>query len=132
MYTWLIPDGSIPQENGGEIPPHEAICFINPTQKDAEVILDFYFVDKPPVYGVKKNVPAERSAHYGLGEPFNSGGAYSQYGLGIDIPSGVPFSIRVRSNVKLGCQYTRVQTTKTAIGLLSVIPLMTSEEIEDD
>jgi hypothetical protein len=119
LYTWLIPDGSIPPDRGGDIPPHEAICFVNPTTQNAEVRLDVYFVDREPIRDVHLVVPAERSAHLALGEPFGPGGAYEHYGIGVSIPAATPFSLRVRSEVKLGCQYTRVQSSKSGTALMS-------------
>ena len=121
MYTWLVPDGSIPPDRGGDIPPHEAICFVNPTTDDATVTLDVYFVDREPIRDVRFVVGAERSAHLALGEAFGPGGEYERYGLGVSIPSSTPFSLRARSAVLMGVQYTRVQTSTQGTAIMTTI-----------
>jgi hypothetical protein len=119
MYTWLVPDGSIPPNMGGEIPSHEAICFVNPTLEDAEVHIDVFFVDREPVRDISLAVPAERSVHVALGAEFEPGGKYEAYGMGVRIPASTPFSIRARCRVHLGCQYTRVHVSSSGTALMS-------------
>jgi hypothetical protein len=120
MYTWLVADGSIPPDRGAEMPPHEAICFVNPTTQDAIVHLDIYYVTKEPTKGLSFTVPAERSAHIPIGADFGPGGKFGKLApFSLGIPANTPFSLRARSDVKMGCQYTRVLTTKDDFAIMT-------------
>ena len=100
------------------MPPHEAICFVNPTTQDALVHLDIYFVDKEPTRDLQVTVPAERSSHIPIGADFGPGGKYAKVArFSLGIPANTPFSLRARSTVKMGCQYTRVLTTATEFAI---------------
>jgi hypothetical protein len=112
MYEWLIPDGYLPGGGDKELPGHEAICLVNTTGKDAQILLDVYFVDRDPILGVQLTAPAQRSAHWGIGGPYKL--------PGVDIPERTPFSLRLRSETCLGVQYTRVWSFPDRLGLMSV------------
>ena len=112
MYQWLIPDCYLPGGGDGELPGHEAICILNHTRQDAHLSIDVYFTEREPIRDVEMIVPAERSAHWGIGGPYKL--------EGVDIPEDTPFSLRVRSEVLVGIQYTRVLARPTKLGLMSV------------
>ena len=46
---------------------------------------------------------------------------------GVDIPEQVPFSLRLRSEVRLGVQYTRVWSFDEKLGSMSVFVSPTEE-----
>ena len=52
MNKWYIPDCYEPGiSNGTAYVSHEAVCFLNESDKDAEVKITLYFEDRPKMEG---------------------------------------------------------------------------------
>ena len=115
---WLIPDGHIPNPGNEKILGHEAICFVNSGEKDADIKMTIYFEDREPNRDIKLKVEAERSLHVWLSKPEMLGG--------VVIPIETPYSIMVESSENIVVQHTRVDTRLGNMALLSVIgyPIM--------
>ena len=113
--TWYIPDTYLPEPVQGDGPylGHEAICVLNVTEHDAALLLDFYFEDRAPVKDMPVTVPAERTRHLRLDKPEQIGG--------FKVPVGVPYAIRVRSDVPIIVQYSRLDTTQTQCTLMTTM-----------
>ena len=68
-YTWLIPDGYLPEiPEGATVGPtgyysHESLCILNTGKEPAEITMDVYFEDREPIKDIKFTVEAERSMH---------------------------------------------------------------------
>lgn len=108
--VWLVPDGFIPQESSGSQESHEAICVLNTSTETARLTLSFYFEDRDPIKGVSVVVPPERTRHVRTD------------GLeGAAIPRGVPYAIRVESNVPVIVQSSRMDTTQPALSLMTAM-----------
>jgi len=78
---------------------------LNTGDVPAEVSLDFYFEDKPPVKNIPITVPAERIRALRLDNPRHIGG--------LEIPPLPQYSVRVRSDVPIVAQFGRLDTTQT-------------------
>lgn len=103
--VWYFPDGYLPEKKGdGPMEAHEALMLLNTGLTDAEVLLDFYFDDKPPVKGIVLTVPAERVRGLRLDHPQEIGG--------LAIPPLTQYSVRVRSTVPIVAQFGRLDTTQ--------------------
>lgn len=104
--TWLIPDAYLPEPIAADGPyvGHEAVCVLNATSRDASLQFDFYFEDRDPVKDIRVVVPAERTRHLRLDRAEQIGG--------FAVPVGVPYAIRLRSNVPITVQYSRLDTTQ--------------------
>lgn len=111
--VWLIPDGYLPEESTGDQPSHEAICVLNTTEREAELSISFYFEDRDAVKDVKASVPPERTRHIRLDVP--------EQLEGTEIPRGVPYAIRVESNVPVSIQHSRMDTTQPAFALMTTM-----------
>ncbi|MCY3572631.1 MAG: sensory rhodopsin transducer [Chloroflexi bacterium] len=100
--TWLIPDAYLaaPADDDPVNKNHEAICVLNVTPDDANILLDFYFEDRPPVEGIAVVAPAKRCPHLRLDKPEQIGG--------FEIPFDVPYGVRLRSDVPIVVQYSRM------------------------
>jgi hypothetical protein len=107
--TWLIPDAYLatPADDDENMKNHEAICVINVTPDDAHLKLDFYFEDRDPVEGIEVTVPAKRCPHLRLDKPEQIGG--------YQIPFDVPYGVRVRSDVPVVVQYSRLYASDSKI-----------------
>lgn len=113
--TWFIPDTYLPEPVTADGPyvGHEAICVLNVTERDASLRLDFYFEDRPPVKDIQTTVPGERTRHLRLDKPEQIGG--------FEVPVGVPYAIRIRSDVPIIVQYSRLDTTQTQSTLMTTM-----------
>jgi hypothetical protein len=108
--VWLIPDGFIPEESSGSQESHEAICVLNTSSEEARLALSFYFEDRDPIKDVAVVVPPERTRHVRTD------------GLeGAAIPRGVPYAIRVESDVPVTVQCSRMDTTQPALSLMTAM-----------
>lgn len=112
---WYIPDGYLatPVDNDPAYKNHEAFCVINATADDAHLEIDFYFPDRNPMENVKITVPAKRCYHIRTDRPEELGG----YGLPLDVPYGA----RIRSDVPIVVQYSRMYSTTRNISLMTTM-----------
>lgn len=110
---WLIPDGFLPEGSSGDQVSHEAVCVLNTSGQDAQLRLDVYFEDRPPLKGIAVTVGAERTRHVRLDRPEELGGAA--------IPRGVPYAIRVESDVPVSVQHSRMDTSQAALTLMTTM-----------
>ncbi len=100
--TWLIPDAYLaePADADPVNKNHESVCVLNTTVDDAKVCFDFYFEDREAVEGIAVTVPAKRCPHIRLDKP--------EQIAGFVIPFDVPYGIRLRSDVPIVVQYSRM------------------------
>ena len=100
--TWLIPDAYLaaPADDDPVNKNHESICVLNTTVDDASLIFDFYFEDRDAVEGIEVTVPAKRCPHIRLDKPEQ----IADY----QIPFDVPYGVRIRSDVPITVQYSRM------------------------
>jgi hypothetical protein len=113
--VWLIPDGYMPTPpaDGKPYQSHEAVCILNTGQTPAAVRLDIYFEDRPPLKDIAVTVAAERTFHVRLDKPEQLGGTR--------IPLDTPYAIRVRSDVPVVVQHSRLDTTQVNMTLMTTI-----------
>jgi hypothetical protein len=112
---WFIPDGYLATPIGADpiYKNHEAICVINATDSDAHLLIDFYFADRAPAEGIAVTVPAKRCYHIRTDDPNQLGG--------YQIPFDVPYGARVRSDVPIVVQYSRLYATTANISLMTTM-----------
>ncbi|MBI5878110.1 MAG: hypothetical protein HZB53_10680 [Chloroflexi bacterium] len=113
--TWLIPDGymATPPGDGKAYQSHEAICILNTGVQDARIMLDIYFEDRAPLKNIAVTVQAERTFHVRLDKPEHLGGAV--------LPRDVPYAVRVRADVPVIVQHSRLDTTQPNMALMTTI-----------
>ena len=103
--TWYFPDGYLPAKSvGGDMEAHEALMLLNTGESDAQVTLDVYFSDRPPIKNIGVNVPAERVIALRLDHPEDMGGH--------EIPLLTQYALRVVSDTKIVVQFGRLDTTQ--------------------
>ena len=90
--VWYFHDGYLPKnDNSGFIEGHEALMLLNSNETTANISLDLYFEDKPPIINIETKVQAERVLCNRLDNPAESGG--------VIIPALYQYSIPVRSDI---------------------------------
>lgn len=113
--VWFIPDGYLATPVGSEpnYKNHESVCVINTTGDDAHLKFDFYFADRNPIKDVAVTIPAERCVHVRIDHLELPGG-----GL---MPYDVPYGARIRSDVPVVVQYSRMYSTIYNISLMTTM-----------
>lgn len=113
--VWFIPDAYLakPAVDDPVYKNHEAICVINATPDTAELKLDFYFADRDPIEDVLVTIPGKRCYHIRMDIPEQVGG--------YQIPLDTPYGVRIRSNVAIVVQYSRMYATTHNISLMTTM-----------
>ena len=110
---WVIPDGYLPEKSMGELIGHEALCVLNTNDDNASLTLTVYFEDSDPITDFDLVVDAQRTKHIRLDFIKNSKGE--------KIPKGVPYAMKVESNIPIIVQHSRMDTTQEALTLMTTI-----------
>jgi hypothetical protein len=113
--VWFIPDTYLatPPNRNDPYFSHEAVCILNTGPRPAHISLDLYFEDRPPVKDIRLTVGAERTAHVRLDRPEALGG--------VEVPRDTPYAIRLRSDVPVIVQYSRLDTTQWNLALMTTM-----------
>lgn len=110
---WLIADGFVPETSLGEIESHETVSFLNTSTTDAHISISFYFADREPIKGAALTVPAERNQHVRTANAEALGG--------VAVPKGVPYAMRIESDVPISVQHSRLDGRQEALGLMTTM-----------
>jgi hypothetical protein len=108
---WLIPDAYLPAVGQGPLPGHEAVCLLNTSKKAAHLEMDFFFEDREPCLGVPITVGPQRTLHVRTDKP--------EQLKGFAVPRQVPYAIRVRSDIPVVVQYSRLDATQSNLALMT-------------
>ena len=111
---WAIPEGYIPSESefsDRALVSHETACILNAVDRDAQVVLTIYFLDREPVGPYKISVGARRTLHL----RFND----------LDDPEPIPrdtdYASVFESDVPIIVQHTRLDSRPAELALLSTV-----------
>lgn len=111
--VWLVPDGFLPERSSGSLESHEAICVLNTGPEEARLSLSFFFEDREPIRDARVIVPPERTRHLRVDAPEQVGGA--------EVPQGVPYALRLKSDVPVTVQHSRMDTSQEALTLMTAM-----------
>ena len=111
---WVIPEGYLPPASSFDtraLVSHEAACMLNAGDIEAHVEITVFFTDRDPAGPYKVTVPARRTLHLrfnDLDDPES-------------IPAGTDYASVIDSDVPIVVQYTRLDSRKAEIALLSTM-----------
>ncbi|WP_233713283.1 sensory rhodopsin transducer [Lederbergia citri] len=111
--TWIIPDGFLQPKSTGDQISHEAVCVLNLTNDPAEIHLTLYFEDREPMDQFYSECRSNRTHHIRLDKIRDREGN--------EIPRGVPYAIKVDSNVPIIVQHSRLDTSQEALALFTTM-----------
>jgi len=111
--VWLVADSYLPDRHSGDLESHESACILNVSRRPAKLKFTVYFQDRKPLKGLQAVCPAERTAHVRLNSLKNRKGE--------GIPIAKPMDYKVESNVNVVVQHTRLDTSQTALALMTTI-----------
>jgi hypothetical protein len=111
--VWFVPDAYYPTISNGYFPSHEAICVLNPGEKDTNIEITLYFEDRDKMSGFKAVCSRERTNHIRMDK------IRDEYGNGV--PQGVPYAMMVNSDENIIVQYSRMDTTQAEMALMTTM-----------
>lgn len=118
--TWLIPDMYWPEiTSEGHYVSHESICVLNTSDEDCRLDFVLYYEDRTPVGGLSAVCAAQRTLHVRMDRLKDADGNH--------IPRGVPYAAVVSASIPVVVQYTRVDTTQSANGIMTTLAFPLSE-----
>ena len=110
---WFISDNYLNSKSTGNGLSHEAVCVLNPEDKDATVKMVLYFENRPKMDGFEETVGAERAVHIRLDE--------IKTNKGISVPKDIPYAMMIESDVDVIVQYSRLDTSFVPGTLMTTI-----------
>ncbi len=111
---WAIADGYIPGQSQGpapELTSHEAVCFLNVSERDANVSMTVFFGDRDAAGPYRFTVGARRTLHL----------RFNDLADPEPIPRDTPYASLVESDVPVVVQQTRLDSRQPANALISTI-----------
>lgn len=111
--TWLIPDTFLNSVSMNDQKSHEAICVINTGDVDAVINLTLFFEDRDCDETFTSQCAAKRTHHIRMDKIRNSEGK--------GIPHDVPYAVLVESSAPIVVQYSRLDTSRAEMALMTTI-----------
>ena len=115
---WIFPDAFLPAKghhykitkNDDQF-GHESLCMLNSSNNDALLNISFYYEDRDPIENYEHTLKAKRSLHLRLDKIklFNNQKLLTE----------VPYSIILKSNIKIVAQLSRLDTTSDHNSLMT-------------
>jgi hypothetical protein len=107
--TWFFPDGDIPP--AGDPPQgHESLIMLNPTERDAQIVITVYFEDREPQTLTPLTVGAQRVRCIRTNEPI----------AGFQIPLG-QYALKLESSEPIVCQIGRMDVRQPNLAYYTVL-----------
>jgi hypothetical protein len=110
--AWIIPDGFTPPRSSGSLESHEAICIVNCTGNRASVKVTVYFEDQAPYENIGIVVEGQRTKHVRTDTLEKDG---------MKIPKGIPYAMKVESDIPIVVQYSRMDATQAENTLMTTM-----------
>jgi len=112
--VWAIPEGYIPSDSisdAHDLVSHEAACFLNAGDHDANVQITLYFEDREPVGPYHVTVPARRTRHL----------RFNDLSDPAPVPRDTSYASLIEASAPVIVQHTRLDSRQPAMALLSTI-----------
>lgn len=117
--TWLIPDTFLNSVSKNDQISHEAICVINTSDVDSQIKLTLFFEDRDIDNSFSSFCSSHRTHHIRLDKIRNA--------EGLSIPHDVPYAILIESNTPIVVQYSRLDTSRAEMALMTTIAYAVDE-----
>ncbi len=114
--TWFVADGWLPdqsQTDNSGYEGHEAIMILNCQEKDAEIQMDVYFENEPPLEKIHLSVPAKRIRCFRMDHPDEIGG--------LKIDRRTQYALRFQSDIEVIIQYGRMDVTQSNLAYIGMM-----------
>jgi hypothetical protein len=112
--VWAIPEGYIPGESvsqAHDLVSHEAACFLNAGDQDAEIRITLFFGHREPVGPYRLKVGARRTLHMRFNDLTDPE----------PVPRDTSYASLIKSSVPVVVQHTRLDSRQPGMALLSTV-----------
>ncbi|MEX1307766.1 MAG: sensory rhodopsin transducer [Eubacteriales bacterium] len=111
--TWVIPDMFWPKSSApGVYVSHEEICVLNASENDCDLDIELFFEEHEPII-LSAECAARRTKHIRMDNVLDDTGSH--------IPRGVAYSAVVTCSVPCVVQYTRLDASQSANGIMTTM-----------
>jgi hypothetical protein len=120
--VWAIPEGYIPSDSvsdAHDLISHEAACFLNTGNRDAEVKITLFFEAREPVGPYLVTVPARRTLHMRFNDLTDPA----------PVPRDTSYASLIEASVPVIVQHTRLDSRQPGMALLTTIAFPALEDI---
>ncbi len=111
---WAIPEGYIPSgsvSSAHDLVSHEAACFVNTGDRDADIRITLFFEDREPAGPYRVRVGARRTLHMRFNDLQDPE----------PVPRDTSYASVIESDVPVVVQHTRLDSRQPAMALLSTV-----------
>lgn len=112
--VWAIPEGYIPSESVSDSHDrvsHEAACFLNAGDDEAEIKITLFFENREPVGPYRLKVPARRTLHMRFNDLRDPE----------PVPRDTSYASLIEASVPVVVQHTRLDSRQPAMALLTTV-----------
>ncbi len=110
---WLIPDCELPPEGEGALKGHESVIIVNDSDKDAEIAVRIFYVDRDPCDDVKWTVKAGRVRCFRMNSLEDM--------CGVAIPRETQYAMKLVSDQPVVVQYGRPDNRQTNLSYYTTL-----------
>jgi len=112
--VWAIPEGYIPSgsvSQDHDLVSHEAACFLNAGDRDAEIEITLFFRDRDPIGPYRLTVPSRRTVHMRFNDLTDPA----------PVPRDTSYASLIEASAPVVVQHTRLDSRQPAMALLSTV-----------
>ena len=112
--VWAIPEGYIPGKSvsdAHDLVSHEAACFLNTGDRDADVAITLFFTDREPVGPYRVRIGARRTLHVRFNDLMDPE----------PVPRDTSYASLIESSEPIIVQHTRLDSRQPGMALLSTV-----------
>jgi hypothetical protein len=111
---WAIPEGYIPSKSvsdAHDLVSHEAACFLNTGDREADITITLFFKDREPVGPYRVKVAPRRTLHM----------RFNDLSDPEPVPRDTSYASLIESNEPIIVQHTRLDSRQPGMALLSTV-----------
>jgi hypothetical protein len=113
-HVWAIPEGYIPGKSvsdAHDLVSHEAACFLNSGNREADVAITLFFTDREPVGPYRIKVAARHTLHMRFNDLTDPE----------PVPRDTSYASLIESSEPIIVQHTRLDSRQPGMALLSTV-----------
>jgi len=111
--TWLIADNYLNSKSLNDWNSHEAVCVLNTSDVDAEIKMTLFYEDMEKKDDVVSFCKAGRTHHIRMDKIRDSKGEL--------LMRDVPYALLIESNTPIVVQYSRLDTSRRELALMTTM-----------
>ncbi len=111
--VWILPDCELPKEGEGIAKGHESVIVVNDSDKDANISVKLFFVDKEPYEEIKWTVGKGKVRCFRTNKPSDM--------CGYEVPFETQYAIKLTSDTNIVVQYGRLDNTQANLSFYTTM-----------